>query len=124
MGEFGQMVGDERRHFENLLYLRAMIHGWTDDPLCQPATSVLAAYRQMRTEREASCAAETDRLYYSQEVSIDNTRARQGRAFHSIFFGLFLPKGVDSMTRWKLCPPTSMSQAWHCFRSQVQDWRS
>ena len=42
-GEFGQMVEDERRHFENLLYLRAMIHGWTGDPLCQPATSVLAA---------------------------------------------------------------------------------
>ena len=52
--EFGQMPEDERRHFENLLYLRAMIHGWTGDPLCQPATSVLAAYRQMRTEREAS----------------------------------------------------------------------
>ena len=27
-----------------------------------------------------------------------------GRAFHSIFFGLFLPKGVDSMTRWKTLP--------------------
>ena len=53
-GEFGQMVEDERRHFENLLYLRAMIRGWTGDPLCQPATSVLAVYRQMRTEREAS----------------------------------------------------------------------
>jgi len=52
--EFGQMTEDERRHFENLLYLRAMIHGWTDDPLCQPAPSVLAAYRQMRTKREAS----------------------------------------------------------------------
>jgi hypothetical protein len=53
-GEFGQMVEGERRHFKNLLYLRAMIHGWTGDPLRQPATSVLAAYRQMRTEREAS----------------------------------------------------------------------
>ena len=52
--EFGQMTDDERRHFENLLYLRAMIRGWTGDPLCQPATSVLAVYRQMRTEREAS----------------------------------------------------------------------
>ena len=51
---FEQMTDGERRHFENLLYLRAMIHGWTGDPLCQPATSVLAAYRQMRTEREAS----------------------------------------------------------------------
>ena len=53
-GEFGQMVEDERRHFENLLYLHAMIHGWTGDPLCQPATSVLAAYQQMRTERVIS----------------------------------------------------------------------
>jgi len=52
--EFGQMTEDERRHFENLLYLRAIIRGWTDDPLCQPAPSVLAAYRQMRTERGAS----------------------------------------------------------------------
>ncbi len=52
--EFGQMADDERRHFENLLYLRAMIRGWTGDPLCQPATSVLAVYRQMRTERGAS----------------------------------------------------------------------
>jgi hypothetical protein len=50
--EFGPMVEDERRHFENLLHLRAMIHGWTGDPLCQPATSVLAAYRQMRAERD------------------------------------------------------------------------
>ncbi len=52
--EFGQMADDERRHFENLLYLRAMIPGWAGDPLCQPATSVLAAYRQMRTERGAT----------------------------------------------------------------------
>ncbi len=49
---FGQMAKDERQHFENLLYLRAMIHGWTGDPLCQPAIAVLAAYRQMREERE------------------------------------------------------------------------
>lgn len=52
--EFGQMSEGERRHFENLLYLRAMVHGWTGDPLCQPATSVLGAYRQMRAERDAS----------------------------------------------------------------------
>lgn len=32
-------------------------------------------------------------LFHSQEVSIDSTRARQGRAFPSIFFGLFLRKG-------------------------------
>jgi hypothetical protein len=57
--EFGQMSEDERRHFENLLYLRAMIHGWTGDPLCQPATSVLGAYRQMRAERDTS---DSDRL--------------------------------------------------------------
>jgi hypothetical protein len=56
---FGQMAEDERQHFENLLYLRAMIHGWTGDPLCQPATSVLGAYRQMRAERDAS---DSDRL--------------------------------------------------------------
>ena len=30
------------------------VKGWTDDPLCQPAPSVLAAYRQMRTERGAA----------------------------------------------------------------------
>jgi hypothetical protein len=48
--EFGQMTEKERRHFENLLYLRAMVHGWTGDPLCQPATSVLACYQQMRAE--------------------------------------------------------------------------
>ena len=53
-GEFGQMREDEHRHFENLLYLRAMIRGWTGDPLCQPATSVLAAYREMRAERDRS----------------------------------------------------------------------
>jgi hypothetical protein len=53
-GEFGQMSEDEHRHFENLLYLRAMIRGWTGDPLCQPATSVLAAYREMRAERDRS----------------------------------------------------------------------
>ena len=50
--EFGQMTEDERRRFENLLYLRAMVRGWTGDPLCQPATAVLAAYREMREEQE------------------------------------------------------------------------
>ncbi len=49
--EFAQMSEEEHRHFENLLYLRAMIRGWTGDPLCQPASSVLAAYRQMRAEQ-------------------------------------------------------------------------
>ncbi len=49
--EFAQLREEEHRRIENLLYLRAMIHGWTGDPLCQPANSVLAAYRQMRAER-------------------------------------------------------------------------
>jgi hypothetical protein len=53
-GEFAQMSEEEHRHFESLLYLRAMIRGWTGDPLCQPASSVLAAYRQMRAERGKS----------------------------------------------------------------------
>ncbi len=52
--EFAQMSHNEHRHFENLLYLHAMVHGWTGDPLCQPASSVLAAYRQLRAERGAS----------------------------------------------------------------------
>jgi hypothetical protein len=52
--EFARMTEEERRHFENLLYLRAMVRGWTDDPLCQLASSVLAPYRQMRAERHAS----------------------------------------------------------------------
>ena len=56
---FGQMAEDDRRHFENLLYVRAMIRGWTGDPLCQPATSVLGAYRQMRAERDASDSAKS-----------------------------------------------------------------
>ena len=50
--EFGQLTEDEHRRFENLLYLRAMVRGWTGNPLYQPATAVLAAYRQMREERE------------------------------------------------------------------------
>jgi hypothetical protein len=41
-----EMTESERRHFENLLFLRAYVRGWTGDPLCQPATSVLAAYRR------------------------------------------------------------------------------
>jgi hypothetical protein len=53
-GEFAQMSEEEHRHFENVLYLRAMIRGWTGDPLCQPASSVLAAYRQMHAERGKS----------------------------------------------------------------------
>jgi hypothetical protein len=52
--EFAAMTNDEHRHFESLLYLRAMVRGWTGDPLCQPASSVLAAYRQLRAERGAS----------------------------------------------------------------------
>lgn len=52
--EFARLSEEEHRHFENLLYLRAVVRGWTGDPLCQPATSVLAAYRQMRAERSAS----------------------------------------------------------------------
>lgn len=52
--DFGAaMTDDERRHFENTLILRAYVRGWTGDPLCQPAVDVLAAYRQMRSEREA-----------------------------------------------------------------------
>lgn len=47
---FERITNDERRRFENILILRAYVRGWTGDPLCQPATSVLAAYRQMRRE--------------------------------------------------------------------------
>ena len=54
---FDLMTDDERRRFENILILRAYVRGWTGDPLCQPATSVLAAYRQMRRE-----AAEESRM--------------------------------------------------------------
>jgi hypothetical protein len=49
--ENGPMTESEQKHFENVLWLRAMVLGWTGDPLEQPATSVLATYRQMRTER-------------------------------------------------------------------------
>ena len=45
------MSDEERRHFENLLTLRAYVRGWTGDPLCQPFDSVSAAFRQMRQER-------------------------------------------------------------------------
>lgn len=45
------MTDDERRHFENVLTLRAYVLGWTGDPLCQPIESVRAAYLQMRQER-------------------------------------------------------------------------
>jgi hypothetical protein len=50
----GPMTQAERRHFENLLTLRAHVAGWTGDPLCQPASVVLAAYRQMRAEKVAT----------------------------------------------------------------------
>jgi hypothetical protein len=46
-----RMSDDEIRHFQNLL--RAVTLGWPGDPLCQPPTSVLAAYRQLQAEREA-----------------------------------------------------------------------
>jgi hypothetical protein len=48
------MCDAERAHFENLLILRAYVRGWTGDPLCQPASSVLVAFRQMRRERVSS----------------------------------------------------------------------
>jgi len=51
------MTDDERRHFENTLILRAYVRGWTGDPLCQPAVDVLAAYRQMRSERDEARSA-------------------------------------------------------------------
>jgi hypothetical protein len=43
------------RTFDRLdgLVLRAYVRGWTGDPLCQPPSAVLAAFRQMRRERTA-----------------------------------------------------------------------
>jgi hypothetical protein len=42
---------DDLQHLESILVLRAYVLGWTGDPLQQPATSVLAAYRQMLGEK-------------------------------------------------------------------------
>ena len=50
----GAMTEAERRHFESLLALRAHVIGWTGDPLSQPASAVLAAYRQMQAEKMAT----------------------------------------------------------------------
>jgi hypothetical protein len=52
----GSLTGTDRQHFENLLTLRAYVLGWTGDPLSQPASVVLAAYRQMRDEKAATTA--------------------------------------------------------------------
>jgi hypothetical protein len=51
LGRKFPMQGDDQRHFENILILRAYVLGWTGDPLEQPAASVLAAYRQMLSEK-------------------------------------------------------------------------
>jgi hypothetical protein len=47
---YPEMTETERAALESNLYLRAYILGWTGDPLCQPASSVLAAVRQVRSE--------------------------------------------------------------------------
>jgi hypothetical protein len=49
--EEGPLGEADQRHLENLLTLHAYVRGWTGDPLAQPATAVLAAYRQMRREK-------------------------------------------------------------------------
>jgi hypothetical protein len=69
--ENGPMNQAEQRHLESLLALRAHVIGWTGDPLSQPASAVLAAYRQMRAENAA--AADPDR---SQPAATEPPRPR------------------------------------------------
>jgi len=56
--ENGPMTKAEQRHLESLLALRAHVIGWTGDPLSQPASAVLAAYRQMWIENAATDSTE------------------------------------------------------------------
>lgn len=50
----GPLNDEDRRHFENILTLKAYVRGWTGDPLEQPPTAVLGALRQMLAEKEES----------------------------------------------------------------------
>lgn len=51
LGRQYPMDDADLKHFENNLILRSYVLGWTGDPLKQPPSSVLAAYRQMLTEK-------------------------------------------------------------------------
>lgn len=49
---FASLTPDERRQFENELYLRAYVRGWTGDPLLQPAATVVSAIRAVLAKRK------------------------------------------------------------------------
>ena len=55
--EFTSFSPDEQRQFENELYLRAYVRGWTGDPLQQPAATVVSAIRAViaRRQEPAGC---------------------------------------------------------------------